>query len=280
MRLGSNMSLDGNEWQGKVGDSWASEWARTDRSFTELTEILISRVLEKAGQHSRILDIGCGAGQTTLELAQQLPNASITGIDLSANLISAANARHVGGTNIKFETHDATTWNGGDWQPDLLLSRHGVMFFNEPVSAFSYFADISAPGAKLVFSCFRDRTENDWVSEILELLPDVGAPDPHAPGPFAFADENHVSDILARAGWKNAKAEAIDFSYIASGGSDPIADATDFFSHIGPAARLIRSLDEQQRRDFFGSLSPILCNHLQYGEVRFKAAAWIWTAHL
>lgn len=268
------------DWQGAVGQNWASEWQRTDRSFAALNTVLVDRIVARSVPGARILDIGCGAGDTSLALARRLGDAVITGIDLSPSLIAAATARNYEG-RIHFAVDDALRWTGGAWKPDLLVSRHGVMFFDDPFGAFRHFAEIAAPGARMIFSCFRTRAENQWASDIVGLLPDPpSAPASRAPGPFAFAEPDYVKAILAQAGWCDATAEAVDFPYVAGRGDDPVADATDFFSHIGPAAPLIRNLDGEQKTVFFEKLSQLLRNRLENGAVSFKAAAWIWSAHL
>lgn len=268
------------DWQGAVGRSWAAEWERTDRSLSQLNDVLVDRIVAKAHTEARILDIGCGAGATSFALAERLPGAEIVGIDLSEPLALAARARNTR-TGVRFEIEDATHWSGKDWQPDMLVSRHGVMFFDDPVAAFGYFAEIAEPGAQMVFSCFKDRSENDWAVEIPALLPAPPAPpQSFAPGPFAFSDPDHVRKILTQAGWKDAHEEAVTFSYIAGAGDDAVADAIDFFSRIGPAAPLIRDLGLEEKAIFFEHLSQKLCNHLVNRTVMFKAAAWIWSAHL
>lgn len=268
------------DWQGAVGRNWAAEWQRTDRSFAELNAVLVDRIVARARPGSRILDIGCGAGATSLALAQRLPEAELVGIDLSHSLVEAAIARN-SFSNLRFEVEDATRWSGGDWQPDLLVSRHGVMFFDDPVAAFSHFATVAAQGAQLTFSCFSARSDNQWAADIPALLPVQPQPaDPFAPGPFAFADHEHVRDLLSRAGWKDAEAEPVAFSYVAGSGEDPVADAMDFFSRIGPAAPVIRTLSGEEKTAFDDRLSQLLCNRLANGAVSFHAAAWIWSAHL
>lgn len=268
---------DTMDWQGKVGDSWADEWRRTDRSFAPLTSVLLDRAVAAASSGSHILDIGCGAGETSIALAERLPEAEVRGIDLSANLIEVARSR---GGAADFAASDATLWQGGEWRPNLLVSRHGVMFFEDPVAAFRHFADVSAPGARIVFSCFRDRLDNAWATEVMRLLPPSPPVDPYAPGPFAFADPLHVTAILEQAGWSGIAPEPVDFAYVAGGGDEPVADALDFFRRIGPAARGAAALDKPERDAFFEALRPVLRAHLSGGSVTFKAAAWIWTAHL
>lgn len=265
------------DWQGRVGDSWAEEWQRTDRSFAALTAVLLDRIVAAASPGARLLDIGCGAGETSIALAGLLPGAEVRGIDLSGNLIDVARSR---GGKADFAACDATLWRDSGWQPDLLVSRHGVMFFDDPVSAFRHFASVSAPGAKMVFSCFRDRLDNQWATEVMRLLPPSPPMDPRAPGPFAFADPLHVTAILEQAGWKDVFAEPVDFPYIAGGGDDPLEDAIGFFRRIGPAARAVATFDDAGRIAFFDALRPVLRAHLSDGSVTFNAAAWIWTAHL
>jgi SAM-dependent methyltransferase len=265
------------EWQGRVGDTWATEWQRTDRSFGELQAILLDRIAGYGDRVARVLDIGCGAGATSLAVAERLPRAQILGIDLSSSLVAVANTR-ASGHPCRFVVADASTWDDPAFRPDLLISRHGVMFFDDPVSAFAHLGAVSTPGARLIFSCFRSPAENAWATEIMALLPDAPASDPHAPGPFAFADRSRVEDILAKSGWKNASPEPVDIAYIAGAGEDPVADALDFFSRIGPAARIAQQLDDASKADFMADLDRVLRNHLYGGTVTFSAAAWIWTA--
>lgn len=272
---------DALDWQGRVGDNWAGEWQRTDRSFAPLSAALAERILAFTGGNARhILDIGCGAGGTSLDLAARFPDATIRGIDLSSALVTAAEDRNSLPDRLSFSVQDATRWDGGNWQPDCLVSRHGVMFFDDPVAAFAHLASRAAPGARLIFSCFRDRAANGWAEKIAELLPAPLPADPVAPGPFAFADRARVGSILAAAGWRDAAAEPVDFGYIAGAGADPVADASDFFTRIGPAARVLASLAQDRRSRFIADLEPLLSEHRIGGSVTFDAAAWIWTARL
>jgi SAM-dependent methyltransferase len=266
------------EWEAAVGKGWAREWARTDRSFASLTESLVARILEKGAAHS-ILDIGCGAGELSLRLTDAKPGARILGIDVSTDLIEAARARVPKGARCDFAVADAAAWQDGWFYPDMFVSRHGVMFFDDPVAAFANLGDAAAGGARMVFSCFRDRNANPWAVEIAALIPDLPPFDPVAPGPFAFADSDRVRGILESAGWGDVEAEAVDFSYVAGAGDDPVADALEFFSVIGPAAPAIRALEGNARDAFLGELRAVAERHLSDGAVRFDAAAWIVTAN-
>lgn len=268
---------DKMEWQGQVGASWARQWQRTDRSFTPLTERLVARILE-CGDVRRIADIGCGAGELSIKIADARRDANVLGLDISADLVSAASERASGSPNLKFAVADASVWQDPSFIPVLYVSRHGVMFFDDPVAAFANLATSAAENAQMVLSCFRAPSENAWATKIASLVPSAPSGDPHAPGPFAFADPERVKGILSEAGWTDVGFEAVDFDYVAGSGEDPVADALDFFGHIGPAARAIRMLEGDARIAFLDRLRELAHEHLHDGAVRFAAAAWIVTA--
>ena len=159
-----------SDWQGKTGEGWAAQWQRTDRSFGGATEKLLARSREFP--FTQALDIGCGAGELSLALGRGHPQARIVGVDVSPQLVEVARARGANLANVSFELADAANWRpGGGFAPELLISRHGVMFFDDPPAAFANLAALAARGANLLFSCFRDRAENPFFTEIGRLLP-------------------------------------------------------------------------------------------------------------
>lgn len=266
-------------WQGQVGTSWAAEWQRTDRSFTGLTELLVAR----AGAHrfAGVVDIGCGAGELSLALGRGHPQARIVGVDVSEDLVAVATRRGENLSNVSFELADAAAWDRPGFRPDLLVSRHGVMFFDDPVAAFARLHDIAAPGAGLLFSCFRSPAENPWASETVALLPPgVAAPsDPHAPGPFAFAAAARVERILADSGWHGIAIEPVDFAFVVGTGEDPVEDAMAYFAVIGPVARAAAALAAEDKAAFRARLRHYLADHASGSILALRAAAWIVTAH-
>lgn len=263
------------EWEGRAGRSWASEWRRTDRSFAALTERLLDAVLDRP--FVRVLDIGCGAGEVSLALASRRSEAQVVGVDVSEELLAVARRRGEDAGNVAFELGDAGQWSRPGFAPDLLVSRHGVMFFPDPVAAFSHLAAIAAPDADLVFSCFRPAAENAWASGLASLLPPgMGAPPPPGqPGPFAFADPVLVGDILTRAGWRDPTFDAVDFPYVAGEGSDPVEDALSYFLVIGPAARASAQMEAAERADFVARLRAFLAERVESGRIAFAGAAWL-----
>lgn len=264
------------EWQGRVGQNWAAEWERTDRSFAALTPHLLAKIANEPGE--RIVDIGCGAGELSLALAKERPAAKINGIDISEDLIAAARVRAVDTPSLTFEVADAASRASAAGPTDLFVSRHGVMFFENPPAAFAHLARTAAPGARLVFSCFRAARDNLWASEIARLLPPSkpAAPAPFPPGPFAFADPDHVRTCLS--GWRDVQFEPLDFAYVVGSGQNPIADALSFFGRIGPAASAIRTLPDTARAAFERGLLDLVRSRHVGGRVCFPAAAWLVTA--
>lgn len=265
------------DWSGRIGDVWAAEWLRTDRSFTELSRQLDAAILAAAPAGPfRALDIGCGAGGTSLALATARPDAELVGIDLSAGLVATARGRAADRPNCRFDQGDAVA-AAAQVHPDLFISRHGVMFFPDPAAAFAGFRASAKPGAALVFSCFGPRAANRFATLADELLGTAPPPaDDIAPGPFAFADHDRVWSILDRAGWQPEAAAKVEFAYRLGDGAEPIEDAVGFMSRIGPAAAPLAEAPDRAR------LRALLAEKLEpyrTGDVvEVPASAWIWRA--
>lgn len=265
-----------SEWQDRVGRAWAENWQLTDRSLAGLTEQLLQVISALPGK--RIADIGCGAGELSLAIARQRPDAEVTGVDVSGDLVETARQR-AGTCGVRFILADAAEWQPEGEGPDLLVSRHGVMFFDNPVAAFAHLRSVSAPDARLAFSCFRPREENPWMSGLASLLPGIPTPtDPHAPGPFAFADPERISAILREAGWSGLRIEPHDFAYVAGAGDRAVDDAAEFFARIGPLAPVIREMGGEARDVLQARLLQWIGRYQQETLVAFPAAAWIVTA--
>ena len=264
------------DWQTRVGDVWAAEHRRTDRSLADLARHLDAAVLAAAPATGTALDIGCGAGATSATIAAARPELRITGIDLSEPLIAIAKARVRTAT---FHVADAATdpLPGGF---DLLYSRHGVMFFADPAAAFTRLRQAANPGAPLVFSCFRDRSRNAFAAALVEQVTGEALSDPagYARGPFAFANMEFVYDLLTRTGWTAVTAASIDFDYVAGEGEDPVADATSFLTRIGPLSRSISDADPADRDRLLARLSDALARYVLDNRVVLPASAWIWRA--
>ncbi|WP_261934670.1 class I SAM-dependent methyltransferase [Sphingomonas bisphenolicum] len=276
----ATVRTDGAAWAGANGDIWAREWQRTDRSFAALS-MELDRTIREAMDSApvAVADIGCGAGGTAIAAARANDRADVTGFDISAALVAVAQERAAGLPNCRFLAAPVEAAIGQAGPFDLLLSRHGVMFFDDPVAAFAGMRAAARPGARLVFSCFRGAALNGWARELMTTL-SGSAPPPagYEPGPFAFADEAFVQALLNEAGWADVQARAVDFAYRAGAGQDPVADAVDFFSRIGPAARALKAAVPQDRAGLIAQVEAVCRARLQDDAVDFPAAAWIWSA--
>jgi SAM-dependent methyltransferase len=270
------MMTDAGEWQGRTGESWAAEWRRTDRGFAPLTERLLLRSRQFAFRHA--LDIGCGAGELSLALARGRPHIDVVGLDISPALVDAARERGAHLANVAFALGDAALWRPAEGSaPDLLVSRHGVMFFADPVGAFEHLAEIAAPRASLMFSCFREARENPFFTEIARLLPAAEDTAADGPGPFAFANRDKVQELLNQAGWTALEFEPFDFAMVAGAGADPVADALVYFTNIGPAARAIRELAPDESERMQERLRTLAERNRFEQIVSLRGAAWIVT---
>ncbi len=270
---------DMRDWAGKVGQVWAEEWERTDRSFGHLTDRLLATA--SAQPSSRVLDIGCGAGELAMAMARGHSGSWIKGIDVSPALIETAQERAGYLPNLEFEMADAASWSDKKFRPDLIISRHGVMFFDDPVAAFKNLGQGASENARLVFSCFRGLSHNNWAERIAALVPaEVRMQaDRHAPGPFAFSDREYVQKVLEEAGWNDISFKAIDFAYVVGVGEDPLHDALEYFQMIGPAARPARELEGPKKARFLGGLARYLQKYSVGQILALPASAWLVSAY-
>lgn len=269
-------------WNGKVGETWVGMQKRMDRTLTPVTAALLSLAAPQPGEH--VLDIGCGAGETTLALAAAVGDDGLAiGIDISEPLLARARQRAEELlSEADFRNVDATTFNDEADSFDLIVSRFGVMFFADPTAAFANLYRVAHPGARLCFACWQSPSENLWATLPTQLLADVLPPDPrydpNAPGPFAFADPEHVAAILGDAGWQAPVFHAMPFAMVMGEGDDPVAAAVDFALRIGPAARSVREAGPEVVAIARERLAKAFADHLAEGQVGLPAAIWLVTA--
>jgi SAM-dependent methyltransferase len=153
----------------------------------------------------RVLDVGCGAGASSLALAARVgPGGQVLGVDISEPLIGRARALAPQDTPALFRVADASSAELPEGAFDILFSRFGVMFFDDPIGAFAHMRRALQPGGRVAFVCWRGAGENDWVrlpmGAIKGIVPPTAPPDPEAPGQFSFGDRGQVARILTAAG--------------------------------------------------------------------------------
>lgn len=272
---------DASEWRGRVGDTWAAEWRRTERAFAGIGAALDATIadLAPASGRGRALDLGCGVGSTARALAAVRPDMAVVGADLSAPLLAVARELSAGIANLAFVDGDAAAVAAERAPLDLIVSRHGVMFFPDPAAAFAGLNAAAGRHAPLVFTCFRGRDRNDW-SGAIEAALDIPPPAVagNVPGPYAFADDARTGALLAAAGWQDAQARALDVAWQVGGGADPVADALTFFERIGTVARVLAEVPPARRERLRDRLRALFAGRSRDGAVTFTAAIWLWTA--
>ena len=263
-------------WNEEAGSRWARFQERIDRAFAPLGAAALARAAVRSGE--AVLDIGCGCGASSLELSSAVgKTGSIVGVDVSRSMLAVAEARSraLGLSNARFVLADASTEAFDTQLFDLAFSRFGVMFFDDPVAAFTNVRRALRLGGRLVFVCWRDIAANPWfevpVEAVRPHVPRQPKPDPEEPGPLAFADTSRVRTILERAGFAEIRVEAFDAKLELGLRSS----ATELLSKVGPTSRLLEGADECERADALLALDEALIPHERDGEVRLGGGVWI-----
>ncbi len=230
-------------WNGEVGQRWAENHRALDAVFTPFTRALFDAADLRPG--ARVLDIGCGAGETTLIAAERVgPSGHVTGADVSEPLLATARtraaARAPGAAPVAWLRADAQT-HAFDAPFDHALSRFGVMFFDDSARAFAQLHRALVGDGRLTFLCWRAMAENPWVAlpwaTVLPLVPDAAPPPSDAPGPFRFAARERLLPILEGAGFRDIVCAPTDRTMVV--GETPEA-AAGFVVTRGPVARMLR----------------------------------------
>ncbi|TAJ69335.1 MAG: class I SAM-dependent methyltransferase [Phenylobacterium sp.] len=265
-------------WNDASGRTWVEMQGLLDRMLAPFGE----RLLEAGfpGEGRRVLDIGCGAGATTLGMARRLgPDGLCLGVDISGPLVAAAKARveAEGVRSAAFVQADAQThrFDGGEF--DAVVSRFGVMFFDDPEAAFANIRHAARPGAKLAFLAWRSPAENPFMTTAARaaapFLPPMPTPEPNAPGQFGFADGDRVRRILAASGWSDVDVSPVDVATeIAE------ADLLSYVTRLGPAGLALRDMEESARARAIDAIRAAFEPLVQDGAARFTGACWLGTA--
>ena len=265
------------DWAKASGDVWARRWRDTDRGLEPLQAQLVSTLANRApASPFKAFDIGCGPGSTTIAMADALPEALIVACDISEALAEVARQRTTDLGRVEVVVGDAEAVAATQAPVDIYFSRHGVMFFADPVQAFRTFRSAAEEGGSLVFSCFQGWDLNPWASELANAAAGEFVPVPgRKSGAFAFADPDYVLALLSASGWQDADHNAVSFPYVMG---DRVEDALSFMTEIGPASRIVQSLPEGERVAAIERMRGVIERHFDGGAVTFPAAAWIWSA--
>ncbi len=233
-------------WASAPGQKWIEHETVLDAAFSDVLELLLRRADLRPGH--KVLDIGCGTGASALAAARLTgqtgakSSGSVDALDISDALLqrAAERARALQINNLTFIRTDAQTHAFAPSGYDRVISRFGVMFFDDPVAAFANIARALKPGGTMVFIAWAGLAANPWFAiPRRAAVARLGAPedtDPTAPGPMALQDRDRVSALLTQAGFSTVKSDEVTVNLKFSGG---LAQVAALALRLGPAARII-----------------------------------------
>jgi ubiquinone/menaquinone biosynthesis C-methylase UbiE len=265
-------------WNATAGETWARFQDQLDRQLAPLGLEAIQALAVTPGDS--LIDVGCGCGHTTLDLARRVgPEGTVLGVDISQPMLEVARRRAEATPDltVSFREADVQTADLGTSVFDAAFSRFGVMFFSDPPAAFTNLRRSLKPGGTLGFVCWRAFAENPWMgaplAAALPFLPEPEPVDPLAPGPFAFADAGRVRTILTEAGFTAIDIRPHDTQI---GGGD-VEEALQLAFRVGPLGAALRE-DPSRAGLIADAVRGVLEAHLTPQGVLMPAAVWIVTA--
>lgn len=265
-------------WDGHEGDVWTEHADRYDRASRRVWSRFVDANL--IGEADRVLDVGCGTGGPTRDVARVASDGEVTGVDLSTRMLELARKRSAdeGLDNVTFVRADAQVFPFERETLDVVMSSFGTMFFNDPVAAYTNIGRGLRPNGTLALLAWRTLPENEWLMALraaLALGRELPAPPPDAPTPFSLADPDRVGRILGAAGFDEVALrpidEAIDLGTDAS-------DALEFAKTMGIVEGLTDGLDADERAEGMSNLAGLFREHETADGVLIGSAAWLITA--
>lgn len=268
-------------WNEVAGPKWVALHEQIDVQIRPLGHMTMDRARLAPGE--RVIDVGCGCGNTTLDLARRVgPTGKALGIDLSTMMLARARetAAAAGAANVEFRQADAQTHPFEAGSFDVVFSRFGVMFFADATAAFRNLLGALRPGGRLAFVCWQALSENPWMlvplAAALPHLPPIPLPDPNGPGPFGFADQNRVRLFLEGAGFRDVGFESVNEA-IDVGGKADLDQVVDFALQMGPLGAVLRKSEPAARDSVFAAVRDAIKPYQTADGIRMSSAAWIVT---
>jgi len=261
-------------WNGSSGDRWTQNQERLDVFLEPLDQAGLSLAAARAGE--RVVDVGCGCGASSLALAQRVgPTGRVLGVDVSEPMLARARERLAQQSWSSVARADAQSY-AIPFEADLIYSRFGVMFFDQPELAFSNLRRALHPSGRLAFVCWRPLEENPWFALPIQAASahiEIPMPLPHEPGPFSLAKEERIREVLGAAGFKDVAVQAHRESLILS--RDGLESAEQFAIQVGPLARFTADLDLTSQQRIGASIRAALEPHATGDVVALPAAVWL-----
>jgi SAM-dependent methyltransferase len=268
-------------WSGAGGDVWVNKQREMDIMLNPLGDRVIERLDLKSD--AKIIDIGCGCGATTLEIAKKITQGEILGVDISEPMLdkAAETAREMSLSNISFEVKDVQV----DVMPqnyfDVAFSRFGVMFFEDPFEAFKNIHSSLKEDGLLSFVCWQNASLNPWQSlsiQVIKEFLDLPAPAPKSPGPFAFEDKTYLEEILIESGFKGLEILDNQEDIVMFSGKS-IREACEDYLTINPVVtEMLKNSKPELTEEILEALVIKFSNFHKNDGLLFPSATWIVTA--
>lgn len=267
-------------WNEHAGPHWVRQASRFDVMLAPFGSALVGAAPIEQGD--TVIDIGCGSGATLLAVALDVgPGGQAVGVDICAPLVEASQARvahlpQASAVLADAQTDDLLAVIHGP--ADAVVSRFGVMFFDDPTAAFANVARATHHNAALCFVCWQAPERNPWMSEparlITSMLPEPpAAVVPTAPGPFALRDPAYARTVLERAGWGAVDIEPVEATITYGGDDGPDGAVEQFLAN--QYGQLARAQLGERYADAEAALRDLFAGQVVDGSVRFPAAAWL-----
>jgi SAM-dependent methyltransferase len=264
-------------WNGIDGEFWTREQDSLDAMLAPITGPLLAFAAPVAG--TTVIEVGCGCGSLAMELARAVgPAGRLVAVDLSEPMLAVAKERLRAFANATCVLGDAAELPFQDLNAELITSRFGVMFFGDPVAAFTNLATGLVAGGRLRFACWRPIDENPWLrlplQAVYEHVPRLPPPGPEEPGPFAFGDTDRVTRILTMAGFTTPTFTPLDVSIeLAPGGT--LDDAALQATGTGPARRALEGQPDKVRADAIESIRRAFASYNSDTGVKLPGGVWL-----
>lgn len=275
-------AIRGEDWAGEMGERWLANLDLFEEMIAGIGDALIDAAEPRRGE--TVLDVGCGGGATTIALARAVgPEGTATGLDISHALTDAALRRAARGgvRNIAMITADATTVSLQKHAYDLLFSRFGVMFFDDPVAAFRNLRPSLKAGGRVRFACWAAPVENQWIMTVLGVLSkhiELPPPVPRAPGPFAFAEPDYVRQILSDAGYAHVALVPWRGRVLLGGKGATARSAAEFVIGALSVGEIVRAQPAEIQRVVLNDVEAAFAPFAAGEGVDFAAAVWFVSA--
>ncbi|MDE0886820.1 MAG: class I SAM-dependent methyltransferase [Myxococcota bacterium] len=260
------------------------KWVQLSQAINSQIEPIGRAAMDRAGVEpgQRVLDVGCGCGHTSIDLAQRVgAEGEVHGVDLSDPMLAEARSHAVGLPQLHFTQADGQTVDLGEGAYDRIFSRFGVMFFADPEAAFRNLRRVLAPGGSMTFVCWQEIGKNPWMAvpgaAVAKLVDMQKPPTPHAPGPFAFADAERTKGILEASGFSGVEYESLETGLTIGEGMTR-SELVDFSLQMGPAGAAMREADEDLRGRLRDAVAQAIFPFLTDDRLVMGSAAWVFSA--